>query len=122
MGNRATNLIKKRTREGFGVENGQPVKFAPLAPSTIRKRQTKTLSSKTSPRTSNLTETGQMVDSLKWRVENNKIVIFFTNDSSSNKETYARVGSNNRPARPFADLTDEELRKLIIFYHQQIKS
>ena len=123
IGKRAKNLIEKRTREGYGVnEAGAKEKLAPLAPhSTIpERRRFSRLSSKTTPETSNLTRTGGMLRDLKVRLNEKTIEIYFNQDSSAKKEDYAREGSRNRPKRPFASLTTEEIDKLVKFYIQMI--
>ena len=58
--------IKNRTRDGLGVnKSGQEVPLKSLRPSTVTKRRQKKLHISTTPETSNLTETGRMLDSLE---------------------------------------------------------
>ncbi len=62
--------IKKRAQLGYGVdvEGGQQKKFRPLKPSTIASREYAQrigeLSPNTTPRTANVTRTGQLINSI----------------------------------------------------------
>ena len=101
-------LIVRRTRKGFGVRvfGGDAVKLKPLAASTISRRKRIQLSSKTSPGKSNLTETGEMLDSLIADVIGNKIRVRFANASASKKASF------NEEARPFLSLTARDLQRI----------
>jgi hypothetical protein len=69
-------IIKERTREGFGISGGEgrKKKLKELAESTIKSRRSKKLSSETTPSTSNLTETGKLLDGIKVKSSNKKTV------------------------------------------------
>lgn len=66
LANLAAGMIKKRTRGGFGVESNRKKKLKALKPSTKRSRaRFEGLSSETSPGTSNLTRSGQLLDAIQ---------------------------------------------------------
>ena len=94
-----SNQIRVRTRTGRGVEeNGAvPQSLVPLTPGYVNFRRNFTrLSSATSPRKSNLTLTGQMLDSIDYTTDNRtKLITFsFSNVDSILKAEYV---SGKRP-------------------------
>lgn len=113
-----TEIIRRRTRLGYGVEKtGQPKqKLQPLASSTVRSRARKkshgALSEKTSPKKSNLTETGQMLDSLRGRAINKLIEIGPTGDRNKKLTAYHQLGNAKLPKRRFLNLAREDIRQL----------
>ena len=128
--------VKKRTQLGFGVdENGKQVKLSPLSESYRAQRRGEVafytdefgrvrkytpenpppLSSKTTPAKSNLTKTGQMLESLTGEVKNNQILINVKGrrqDGSglTNEEVAEFVESQGRR---FLDLTIAERNVLV---------
>jgi len=122
--------IVKRTRLGYAVKkfNGARGKFVGLAKSTIENRkryQSNLKKDSTSVKRSNLTATGEMLDSMKWESKDNKIIIYLEGDhkktlsgkppnkSIKNSELakFMEEGdsSRNRPARPFFNLSNTEV-------------
>lgn len=73
--------IRKRTRQGKGIsskdENSKLTTLKKLSPDyiDIRKKYNAELHSQTNPRKSNLTATGQLLDSIEGKGEKNKITI-----------------------------------------------
>lgn len=112
------NLIQRRTRLGFGVEDsGTPKKkLVPLAPSTIKSRQYKKglgkLSELTNPPKSNLTETAAMLDSLKGTAKKGVITVEPVGDRNKKLAAIHTLGGPNLPARPFLNLAQEDIKQL----------
>lgn len=130
------NQIKVRTQLGFGVdENGKQIKLKPLSESTRAQRRGDVvfytdvfgrlrtfepdspprLSSKTSPAKSNLTRSGEMLESLTGEAKNNQILINvkgLRKDGSglTNEEVKDFVEAQGRE---FLKLTSGEKNKLI---------
>ena len=122
-GRAAIKLIIARTRLGYGVKktNTAQTRLAPLAEPTkeYRRRNASKLHPETSPNKSNLTFTGQLLDSLGVKSASKSEVIIaanrrrrkggITNDELAGiLETRGR----NRPARPFLNLSTKEIQKL----------
>ena len=111
--------VRKRTRLGFGVDKeGAPKKaLAKTADSTRKsKRKRKAeLSNKTSVNKSNLTDSGQMLDSLSHEVNTSfgkaTITLYFDNPEADRKARWAEEGSSNRPKRLFMNLTNKEIKR-----------
>lgn len=114
MGDESIDIIFKRTRAGYGVDKprGSIEKLAPLAKSTIEARKKKSLSSKTSPGKSNLTETGSMLDNLRLDIKKDGFTIRGGTPKDSEKAFFAHAGSDNRPPRPFLFLATSETKLL----------
>lgn len=124
IGDELARRIKTRTQLGRGVNKtgGPSVPLARLADSTVdkrrRKRENGDLSELTTPKRSNLTATGQMLDSIKvTEVRDGQVTIAATGTRSDRKRnddvaSYAEDGSNNRPKRKFLDLSGPELNAL----------
>ena len=119
LGDQMVGVVRERTRAGFGVEfdGDSESRFEPLAKSTIKARKKKTLHPDTTPSTSNLTETGEMLDSLKAKFAKASVEIGAT---GSRNELLAEVhhywtdsaGKNRNvtiPARPFLNLSQMEI-------------
>jgi len=112
--------IKKRTRLGYGVENNgdRKKKLAPLAESTkkSKRRRKGQLSNQTTPSRSNLTDTGEMLDSLdssaKVRSTSAELIIGFKTPEAEDKAEFAHDGSSNRPKRKFMNLSNRELQRV----------
>lgn len=106
--------VKSRILSGFGVSDfNQPKqKFKGLKDSYVSFRQRyKSLSSKTTPRTSNVTLTGKMLDSMIAVLLKNKIVFKFKTKAAQDKAD--KVTKD----RPFMSLTTEENR----FFKEEVK-
>ena len=112
IGKMSALQIAKRTRLGYGVSDGKKEKLAPLKPSTVKARKRKRLHSETSTKKSNLTETGQMIDSITYKFSSGKASVTFTNPKAKQKANWAHDGSSNRAKREFMGLTDLEKKAI----------
>lgn len=112
------NIIQRRTRLGSGVDQtGAPkTPLADLASSTKLSRQRKKtaglLSDKTSPNKSNLTETGQMLDSLKGSSRKGEIIVEPTGDRNKKLSAIHTLGGPKLPKRRFLDLAAQDIKQL----------
>lgn len=116
------NIIQRRTRLGSGVEEtGQPkVPLAPLAPSTKKARKYKKglgkLSELTSPNKSNLTESSQMLGSLRGYARKNAtagtIDVQPTGDRNKKLTAIHTLGGPNLPKRAFLNLSAQDIKQL----------
>lgn len=118
---RAIELIVRRTREGKGVRRpgGSTYRLKPLSASYVRFRRENAsrLSSFTSPRKSNLTFTGQLLNSLALKKGARSIVITPTgirDDGQSN----AAVAKHVSRVRPFLALSKDEQREVGDFFRR----
>ena len=127
LGEFARDLIVKRTRLGYGVpdELKEKARLAALAPSYIKQRKQMNLASTTRPGRSNLTQTGQMLESLKVIVKNGAALITphgTRDDGKTNLEvaTYNAIGdlSRNRPPRVFNQISRSEYNQIMRFYRR----
>lgn len=132
LGKEARNQVVKRTRLGQGVTGqGQPEPLKPLKQSTkdYRTRYSKNLSRFTSKNKSNLTATGQFLDSMKYRVNpvNNQVELFFENNRRRElsggppRVKHTDLLEYVSKDRFFFDLTDFEIRKLQSIVFQAAK-
>ena len=113
--------IRKRTRLGYGVkEGGKQNKLTKLSDSykEYRKKNKGKLSNQTTPSKSNLTLTGEMLDSMQVKVEGGTIVVSFGTKFAGQKAKWVTTAKEQRR---FLDLTTgerkqiaEEIRQLII--------
>lgn len=116
----AAERIKKRTRLGYGVEGGvrggQRERLGKLSDSYIatrkKARRSGKLSSATSPKRSNLTFTGQLLDSLRGMVKGNKIIVYLKKNRDDGKTNPQVAGYVENGGRPFFELTDKEVKGL----------
>lgn len=114
IGDEAVRLIYTRTKLGYGVnsQGGPRQKLLPLSQNYInyRKKSGK-LDQSTGPRKSNLTFTGQLLNSIKVKKSGVLWVgpIGYRNDGLSNEEVANRVTA---AGRPFMFLSNLELGKL----------
>lgn len=103
IGEEACRLIVARTRQGYGVaeDGGGRERLKPLSPTYIefRERYSSDLSGETSPRKSNLTLSGQMLDSMQ--------VVSVGNGGVT-------IGPKGSRSGPFGgDLTNDELARIV---------
>lgn len=109
IGDFAANLIKKRTRLGYSVPShgGSKSKLKPLSPKYIKQRGRENLSPMTTKNRSNLTRTGEMLDSIiSKKTSENTIEIGFSNEDSENKAEW------NAKDRPFNFLSSAEQKQI----------
>ena len=113
-------LIVKRTRLGYGVkkELGTRQLLKKLSPRYVAARaRSRRLSSTTAPRKSNLTFTGQMLESVSViKSQNGKIVIGPTGyrDDGKRNEKIAEHQANQ--GRTFMNLSQLEFNQILRFY------
>jgi hypothetical protein len=123
----AANLIKTRTRRGYGVasDGGPAQRLKKLSPEYVdhRKRTRSALSSETSPGKSNLTYSGQMLDSLyarRRRIGNWSINLKSQRDDGKTNPQVARYAAIG--GRPFLFLSKSELSVLGIAYRKRFSA
>ena len=103
IGEEAIRLIVQRTLQGFGVaeDGGSRERLKPLSPEYVefRRRYSSELSGETSPTKSNLTLSGQMLESMQvLQVGNGRVT----------------VGPKGSRSGPFAsDLSNDELARIV---------
>lgn len=119
-GKMAAEFMKLRTRLGYGVaETGaRRERLKALKDTYIERRKRDkedgTLSERTTPSKSNLTRTGQMLDSIEVTdAKKARVVVGPTGDRSNSDLSNADVaGFVAKAGRAFLNLSDLELRKL----------
>ena len=116
-GKLATNLIKKRTRAGFGVEKhgDSKSKLDRLSPDYIEHRKKNKPSGPTTPSKSNLTNSGDMLDDLEPRAKKGSAKIGFSSKKSKDK---AKWVSDDRP---FNNLSGAEQKQIRQFLNEKAK-
>lgn len=125
MGKEITKEIVQRTRQGKSVtkDGGPEVSLKPLSKDYVEQRRSLQkkgkLSNKTSPGTSNLTQTGKMLDGIKTEVIQNgdKTTLLITFNNSENEDKALYVSED----RPFMNLSDAQIAR-IEFELQQVAS
>lgn len=131
LGDAAAEAIRSRTRAGYGVSEGggfegaSQKRLKSLAKSTVKSRiqlaQKGALSSKTTPKFSNLTRTGQLLDSIKTTsVSQNSATVNPSgrrNDGKTNQEVAGYVEDQGRP---FNKLTSAEVRKIVNIVESEV--
>lgn len=121
FGNYIAETIVERTRSGRGVKKmfGNISKLAPLKASTIKKREMFSgLDGTTTPKTSNLTMTGQMLRSVKSMAKDGIITIRPTGTRNIKVAQYAHDGSKDRAPRVFMNFSRGEMTSFIKVYRQ----
>jgi hypothetical protein len=131
VGNFTASLIVKRTRLGYGVTNFTEGKklLAPLKASTVKRRSMFAgLDGTTRPGKSNLTMTGQMLRSMRARVEGTgAVVIEPTGERSGNAKNkptnyqvaqFAHDGAPGRRPRIFNRISKAEFNQVKRFYRK----
>ena len=127
-GDLAAEAIRRRTREGFGVKvtGGNRKKLKKLSTQYIEfRKRFKSLSSETTATTSNLTLTGQMIDSVKTKRNKTRVgtrgkalVLVATTGSKNTKKALFQADAG----RIFMNLGRKELREINEFMTKAIKS
>jgi hypothetical protein len=105
-------LIKERTWKGLDKNNKA---FKKLSPAYIKQRRKIRLDPNTSPTKSNVTRTGAMVRSLKFKLTGNSFSIGVPS-SQAKKVTY-----NSRKGRSFLGLTKDEVQQIKVYIDKLIK-
>lgn len=118
FGQKAADIIYKRTKSGKGVtSNTGPAsltKLKPLSQQYIDLRKKNPPKGEFgSPARSNLTNTGQMLDSIQVKAESGKATVSIADtvrsDGKTNSEVAGHVADNGRP---FMNLANEEAKIL----------
>jgi len=143
-GNKAAELVKNRTRLGFGVpKEGAPREaLDPLSDSYKKQRageiafaknkqgmtysyiptNPKTLSSETTPAKSNLTNTGQMLNNIKLKsVSTGRATIHITGKRDDSDLTNDQVAGFVSEKRPFFQLSKTELKQIALLFQSVLR-
>jgi hypothetical protein len=113
--------IKKRTRLGYGANEGKQARLKGLDRSSTVKQRGRykgNLSSETSTRKSNLTATGALLDAIEGSMQSKRLVIEVKNktrktlNGSFSQVSNKQVAGFVQEMRPFFDLTNSELKLL----------
>lgn len=126
VGRFARDIVVKRTRLGYGVTRdfGKKERLARLSPNYIKRRKMFAgLSENTRPTRSNLTFTGQMLDSIESNVKRGIIEIKPTGrrlDGKRNEDIarYNEQGGKGRPKRIFMRISQLEFKQIVRFYRK----
>lgn len=113
--------IKKRTLLGYGVSNGNQQRLKPLSESYVkqRKRYSGNLSGDTTPKRSNLTATGQLLNAIRGTGYPAKLEITINDRRGRNLSGKSSGITNNKlleyvsADRPFFAITKAESNKLV---------
>lgn len=118
--------IVKRSRAGFGVERNFGVQraFPALSKSYIEfRKRYKKLAKTTSPRKSNITLTGELLDSIGiLRTNQGSLVIGATGTRSSGLTNEKLVGYLARKDRYFLRLSNQEFKQFVQNYQKTLRS
>lgn len=116
-GEEAVRSIQTRTRTGKGVTeaNGSPTKLPKLKPKTVANRRSakntgKATSEFFSPKKSNLTLTGQMIESVSHKAINGEVSIILNNDEAKRK---AGEVLKVDPRYEFMNLSKAEVTRMV---------
>ena len=122
VGSQIVNQIQVRTRSGFGVARNDTRQTRLRALSTnyieLRRfaRSVGLLANTTTPGRSNLTFTGNMLGSIRYRVEKRSINFSFSNQEA--EETAEEV----QVRRPFFNLSSTEIRNLARQFNRRLRT
>jgi phage gpG-like protein len=114
IGDFEAGLVKRRSRLGYGVptDGGSKQKFKALAPATIASRKRKKLASETTPKKSNLTETGQLLNDLVAKIEGRSTIIGHTKDRNKRIGAFHQTGGGRLPQRRYLGLAKEDIKQI----------
>jgi hypothetical protein len=127
LGEFTVNIVQRRTRLGYGVDDNfeERRKLARLSDKYVQSRRKYAgLSSTTTPKKSNLTRTGQMLESLRHKVKGNTVEIRPTgrrSDGKTNEDVayYNAIGGRNKPPRIFNNVSRLEFQQILRFYRRE---
>ena len=124
----ARDIVVKRTRLGYGVttKGGSKELFKKLSPNYVKQRKMFAgLHALTRPNKSNLTRTGQMLDSITATTEKGAIIIKPTGTRRDGQKNYDIAKYNedgdpkrNRPRRIFKNISQPEFNQVKRFYRK----
>jgi len=117
IGEFASEIIKKRTRLGFGVvkAGADRSKLKSLSEKYKVLRQSLTLSDQTTTNRSNLTSTGQLLDSISVIISSEKKVTFGPTGErqNSNEPSNSKLAEYvSEQGRPFINLSGAEIKQI----------
>lgn len=124
VGEFTKDLVVKRTRLGYGVDEnfGEKSKFADLSTSYVLARKRNSgLSSLTRPKKSNLTKTGQLLDSIRAKyVRKGVILITPTGTRTDGKSNLniAQYNADSPKKRIFNRVSQKEFNQVLRFYRK----
>lgn len=128
IGDKIIDVVYKRVKAGGGViddtnPNTSGTNLERLSDSYIkfRKKNANKLGEFASPSRSNLTFTGQMLNALQSRVENDKVIVFVNDSARSDGKSNRDVANHVRETRPFLALTLGEQRIVQQEIEKQLK-
>jgi hypothetical protein len=122
IGKMTADQIKTRTRLGKGVpqSEGPFQQLKPLSSATIGIRTDKKKKGKlnplTTPKKSNLTETGELLDSLKYQSSNTEVRIYI-----EGPENQKKANDQVAQGRKFMNLSKTEVREIIKYLQKKIE-
>lgn len=120
IGEELAEQIRVRTRLGNGLDKnkGEPTKLKPLSPGYINERKTmEDLSPLTTPKRSNLTQTGKMLDDLTASSPApGKVTLLFKDADSKTK-----ADANAKMGRPFMAISRVQIQRLTNNLKVQLK-
>lgn len=124
---RTQKAIKALTSSGkFSTKIKRLKKATQLDKGAIRKKaedkRSKKLAPGTSPSKSNLTFTGEMVESISYTATDRGVVITLDGDRNKKIGTYHMTGTNKMPQRRFLDLAKGDVNQLRLFMRQFFKT
>jgi hypothetical protein len=135
LGDFIERLIRVRTRLGYGVDQneGQKTKLKPLKDSTVKTRVNSKkrgdLSNETSPKRSNLTASGELLESIVYKLTKLGIKLYIpktkhkgTDATNEEIASYMQNGTNTAPKRPFFNVSAAEIKQIKRFVQNIIKS
>lgn len=114
IANSTVNDIKRRTRLGFGVSNhgAKRKRLKRLSDKYIAHRRATGTHDETSPTKSNLTYTGQLLNSLKAEGYKMGFRITFNDRRKGEKLTNSKLAEYVSKARPFLNLSNRQLQRV----------
>ena len=128
IANQAREVIRRRTKNGMGVYGGQLKRLPKLTTFTVQSRREYARGGRTgeffSPGRSNLTLTGQLLNSMRTKERGSKAAIIeISNEKRSDGLTNRQVNiSLERRGFRFFGLSEGEVRILIDSYRKVIES
>jgi hypothetical protein len=112
IGEKVVDIIRTRTRRGYGVTGSNLTRLKPLSKLHVEFRKTQRLHPETSPGTSNLTLTGELLDSMTVKSSRNGFSIFFK--GARNEKVVGHVSET----RPFFGLAKSETEEITNFFRR----
>ena len=112
LGEFVANLIRKRTRLGYGVDDQgeKKKKLKKLSDGYVNQRKRSRVASATSPKKSNLTNTAEMLDDLEpKKTKKGKTTIGFKSKHSDDKAGWVSKD------RPFNNVSSSEMKQIYQF-------